>query len=70
LPDEAPSVLLVATEMLEALQARIAVLDRQVLARVKASPLARRLMTIPGVGPVMATAMGRWLRPRAPSGGD
>ena len=57
LPEEARSVLLVAVETLEALQARIAVLDRQVLARAKASALARRLMTIPGVGPVMATAM-------------
>jgi transposase len=57
LPSEARAVLLIAVESLQALQARIAVLDRQVLARVKASSLARRLMTIPGVGPVLATAM-------------
>lgn len=57
LPEEARSVLLVAVEALEALQARVVVLDRQVLARAKASGMARRLMTIPGVGPVLATAM-------------
>jgi len=57
LPAEARSVLLITVETLEALHARIAVLDRQILARVKASALARRLMTIPGVGPVLATAM-------------
>lgn len=57
LPSEARSVLMIAVEALEALQARIAGLDRQILARAKASALARRLMTIPGVGPVLATAM-------------
>jgi transposase len=57
LPSEARAVLIIAVEALETLQARIAVLDRQVLARVKASALARRLMTVPGVGPVLATAM-------------
>jgi transposase len=57
LPEEARSVLLVAVESLEALKAQITVLDRQIEARAKASPLARRLMTIPGVGPVLATAL-------------
>jgi len=57
LPDAARSVLIVAVESLEVLQAQIAVLDRQIEARAKTSPLARRLMTVPGVGPVLATAM-------------
>jgi transposase len=57
LPSEARSVLLVTVETLEALHARIRGLDHRIEARAKASPLARRLMTIPGVGPVLATAM-------------
>jgi transposase len=57
LPEEARSVLLIAVESLEALKAQITLLDRQIEARAKASPLARRLMTVPGVGPVLATAL-------------
>jgi transposase len=57
LPEEARSVLLITVETLEGLHARIRVLDRQIEARSRQSPLARRLMTIPGVGPILATAM-------------
>ena len=32
-------------------------LDREIARRAKADPSARRLMTIPGVGPITATAM-------------
>ena len=42
LPDEARSVLLIIIETLEALHARVRVLDRQIEARAKRSPLARR----------------------------
>jgi transposase len=57
LPSEARLVLIISVETLEALHVRIRVLDRQIEARARASGLARRLMTIPGVGPILATAM-------------
>jgi transposase len=57
LPMEARSVLALLVESLEALQAKISVLDRQLAARAKADALAKRLMTIPGVGPITATAL-------------
>jgi len=57
LPAEARSVLLITVEALEVLHAKIKVLDREIGVRVKRSPLARRLMSVPGVGPILATAM-------------
>jgi transposase len=33
------------------------VLDREIAARAKVNPVAKRLMTIPGVGPIVATAL-------------
>ena len=40
-----------------ALEAQIAALDAEINQRSKADPTARRLMTIPGVGPIGATAI-------------
>lgn len=40
----------------QALREQIAVLDAQILARAKADKIARRLMTVPGVGVVVALA--------------
>ncbi len=57
IPTEARPVLAVITESLQALQSQIAVLDREIAARAKADPVAKRLMTIPGVGPIVATAL-------------
>jgi len=57
LPAEARAVLAVIADSLQAIQARISVLDREIAARAKADPLVRRLMTIPGVGPIVATAL-------------
>jgi transposase len=57
LPDEARSVLALAAASLQAIQAQVSVLDRQIAARAKANATARRLMTIPGVGPIAATAL-------------
>jgi transposase len=57
LPGAARSVLMVIVESLEAMQSKIAGLDREIAARAKSNEAARRLMTIPGVGPVTATAM-------------
>lgn len=57
LPAEARPILMVIAESLTSLQARIAVLDREIAARAKADPVAKRLMTVPGVGPIVATAL-------------
>jgi transposase len=57
LPAEARPVLAVIADSLQAVRTRIAGLDREIAVRAKADPVAQRLMTIPGVGPVVATAM-------------
>ena len=40
----------------QALEAQIQTLDAEITQRAKADPVARRLMTIPGIGPIAATA--------------
>lgn len=57
IPVEARPVLAVIAESLQAIQAKIAQLDREIAARAKADATAKRLMTIPGIGPVAATAL-------------
>jgi transposase len=57
LPDEARSILKVLTQALTLLQTRITVLDVEIARRAKTNALAKRLMTIPGVGPIGATAL-------------
>lgn len=57
LPAEARPVLAVIAESLQSVQTKIALLDREIATRAKADPVAKRLMTIPGVGPVVATAL-------------
>jgi transposase len=57
LPQEARSVLEVLAQTLQVLQTKIAVLDVEIARRAKTSALAKRLMTIPGVGAVIATAL-------------
>jgi transposase len=57
LPDEARSILQVLAQALTLLQTRITVLDVEIARRAKTNVLAKRLMTIPGVGPIGATAL-------------
>ena len=57
LPTEARTVLEVVVQTLQLMQARIAVLDSEISRRAKSNALAKRLMTIPGVGAVVATAL-------------
>jgi len=57
IPAEARPVLVVIAQGLQALQAQIALLDREIAARAKADPVAQRLMTVSGIGPVIATAL-------------
>ena len=57
IPPDARPVLAVIADNLQMLQAKIAVLDREIAARAKANPTVKRLMTIPGIGPIAATAL-------------
>lgn len=57
LPESARAVFLVMIDSIRALDERIAGLDRLIARRAKADPVARRLMTIPGIGPITATAL-------------
>jgi transposase len=57
IPDAARSCLARLVKILRSLQTEIAELDREIAARAKADDLARRLMTVPGIGPLIATAL-------------
>jgi transposase len=57
LPREARSVLEVLAQTLQFLQAKIAGLDVEITRRARNNVVAKRLMTIPGVGAVVATAL-------------
>ena len=57
LPEGARAILSVLIATLRALDEQIAVLDAEIVRRAKADLVARRLMTIPGVGPITATAI-------------
>ena len=57
LPEAAQPMFKLMTDMLAELGKRIAVLDREIARRAKEDEAARRLMTIPGIGPIAATAI-------------
>jgi transposase len=57
LPESARAVFLVMIDSIRALDERVAGLDREIARRAKADPVAQRLMTIPGIGPITATAL-------------
>jgi len=57
IPDAARSCLARLVEMLRLLQVQIAALDREIAERAKADDAPRRLMTVPGIGPLIATAI-------------
>ncbi|WP_028657405.1 IS110 family transposase [Novosphingobium sp. B-7] len=57
LPDAARAMLRVMTDMLAELDDRIADLDKEIARRAREDEMARRLMTIPGIGPIAATAI-------------
>ena len=56
-PAAARPVLAAMLEMLAELDRRIALLDREIARRAREDETARRLMTIPGIGPITATAL-------------
>lgn len=57
IPPEGRTILNVMADSLATIQSHIAILDREIAARAKADETAKRLMTIPGIGPVAATAL-------------
>ena len=56
-PESARAILKVLIGALEVLGTQIEELDGEITRRAKADPVARRLMTIPGIGPIAATAI-------------
>jgi transposase len=56
-PDAAKTILVMLVEQLHSAEKRIAKLDREITLRAKRDERARRLMTIPGIGPVTAVAI-------------
>jgi transposase len=57
LPEAARAMLGVLAETIGGLDRQIAMLDREIAHRARHLDVARRLMTLPGVGPVTATAL-------------
>jgi len=56
-PDGVRSVCVVLLDSLAVLDRQIALLDKEIARRAREDEVARRLMTIPGVGPITATAI-------------
>jgi len=57
LPETARAILSILVETLQSLETKIKILDAEIARRAKSDDGAKRLMTIPGVGPVVATAI-------------
>jgi transposase len=57
LPEAARTMFRIMTDQLEQLNAQVALLDKEIARRAREDDAARRLMTIPGVGPITATAI-------------
>jgi transposase len=56
-PDMARQVLRVIADGIDALDAQVSAIDAQIIAWHRNNPVSQRLATIPGVGPVIATAI-------------
>jgi len=57
LPESVRTILKLLVDTFTALEGQIAAMDAEINQRSKADPMARRLMTIPGVGPITSTAI-------------
>lgn len=57
LPNAARDMFRVMLDMLEELNCQIAALDKEIARRAREDQVASRLMTIPGIGPIAATAI-------------
>lgn len=65
LPDEVRSILSLLAQTASALDEKISLLDKEITRRTREDEVARRLMTIPGVGPITATAIAALAPPAA-----
>jgi transposase len=61
IPEVARAALNTMAEMLAALNEQIAVLDKTIKAQVRDNPVARRLDTIPGFGPILSGAIAAFV---------
>jgi len=57
LPDMARQVLQVLAAQVEQLEMAVAAIEKQLMAWHKSNPVSQRLATIPGIGPIIATAI-------------
>lgn len=57
LPEAARSMLRVLSGMIGVLESQVKLLDQEIARRAKTEDVPRRLMTIPGIGPITATAL-------------
>ena len=57
LPDEVRSTLSLLAQTATGLEEKISLLDKEITRRTREDEVARRLMTIPGIGPITATAI-------------
>jgi transposase len=57
LPDLARQVLAVLADQVEQLVSALAAMEKQLMAWHKSNPMSQRLATIPGIGPIIATAI-------------
>ena len=70
LPADTTQVLAPIRTLLRALGEQLAAADRWVTATAKREPVAQRLMTVPGVGPVIALSFAATLETPTRFGGD
>jgi transposase len=57
LPEAAHAMFRVMLDLLDSLNGKIADLDKEIARRAREDEVSRRLMTIPGIGPISATAI-------------
>src|SRR5499433_3112228 len=57
LPDLARQVLEVLAAQIEQLEAAVAAIEKQLMAWHKSNPVSQRLASVPGIGPIIATAI-------------
>ena len=57
LPDAARAMFRLMLDLIASLDGKIAALDKEIARRARDEEVSRRLMTVPGIGPISATAI-------------